>query len=443
MRAAPPCAIDIPRAVPGPCPESTMGRCVPRRRGDCQWRGALPISVDTNNQKSIRGRYPHEHVSRVRSRYAHDWHALLVHEARAAEFVFDTASGNVLVDGTASSAVHGTPFTTFLGAEGTRVWRFAGDLNFAAGDVLTATGNLGVTLHALNNVTIDPLARISVSAGTQWGAGGGAGGTIKFLASSVETGATTVIDTQGGLGAANNGGGDGRFLIAGNAATGTGLVLNGTRQKNYLGLVESQWGASNPFQSHGRLTPFIPDLASGAEIFGLLDSALVDALHGAFDGLRAVANGARGAVLRMDIGPGAYGFGFLGFDMLLYLNLTDLAIDDPMLGVVVDGIGESNHLRALAAGGVFNVAPGVITDLGAFDVWATLIPESAALTVNATGFVNGRALDEVSGLALANGEFALLTTAPVPLPAGGLLLASAAAMLLGRARRRAMHRIGA
>jgi len=142
------------------------------------------------------------------------------------------------------------------------------------------------------------------------------------------------------------------------------------------------------------------------------------------------------ALYRLDTGPTGYDHDFVGFDMLLLLNLQGDALLDPVLGY-----------DPLDPDGLF--ATGLISDgsllssLDAYGIYATLIPEDAELfNLGATGS------PFASGLSLANDQFQFLgsPTPPqgppepsdppaVPVP-GSVLLTSLGLSLLGWTRRR-------
>ena len=264
--------------------------------------------------------------------------------------------------------------------------------------------------------------------------GGGAGGTVKFYGSVVETTRETVeflgqpvssmpfvfaAGEQSPDPAAN--GQDGRLVIGSNtegtATFGTELdfttePLGESRTDRFAGR-----RAGNPHVKGMPETPFIPDLQSGAELFGLLEGLSPDdavfgslASDGPADSLAAIT--------RLDIGPGTtYDDDFTAFDMLLMMNLTDAALADPLLGIDPGG-ADASYIAPLRQGGA---ARGFLTSanderisaLGAGAIYATLVPEGAAL-VNASvdGLGGGGILD--------NGEtfyVAEAVPAPIPLPA--------------------------
>ncbi|MGE0226629.1 MAG: VPLPA-CTERM sorting domain-containing protein [Acetobacteraceae bacterium] len=263
-------------------------------------------------------------------------------------------------------------------------------------------------------------------AGAAGGAGGGgAGGTVKLVASTLQA-AGTRASAGGGLNGAGGGAGQaGRLLIGSNA--GEGPLAGPGRVSRFEGPRDT-----NPYLRDGAETPFIPDLADGAELFGLLDG--VDA-HDPFfaDALGSLPGRSTAALLRLSSGPGErYGSLFGGFDWLFLVNLTDTPLANPQLGVD-SSESDSDFLVPLARGGwtrdaAFGGTGDLMLDaLGGFEVFATLIPaEGTRFNLSLGG-------QRVSGH-LGLGEVMALTT--VPLPAAGWLLASALAGLGIRARRR-------
>lgn len=243
--------------------------------------------------------------------------------------------------------------------------------------------------------------------------GGGAGGTIK-LKGSVVTAGGAAIDTRGGAGAGN-----GRFLYGSNTAGGLPSAVLSTHVSTFSGPM-----GSNPFILGGVTeTPYMPDLAGGAELFGRLDG--LDATAGEFAGLYSAAPAdAVAALMRLDMGPTSYAFDFTGFDMLLMLNLSDQTLYDPMLGVdplESDPIFRVDLLQGgYAANPLFGgTGPSSLDSLDAFDVYATLIPETGTLF---NGSVRG--VTPIS-THLSDGEFAFLTGSPPAIPEPATLTLSA------------------
>ncbi|MEJ2392689.1 MAG: hypothetical protein P8019_14980, partial [Gammaproteobacteria bacterium] len=195
-------------------------------------------------------------------------------------------------------------------------------------------------------------------------------------------------------------GGKGRLILGSNTSTsdipGNRIGTSTPYILNVADLLAEGLRADNPFLSDAlptdlQSTPYIAAVTGGAELYGLLENPLPGA--GLFDDPRtetitegpftAPAN-ALAAVLRLDLGPGPFAENYTGFDMLLFVNLSDIALSNPSIGV-------NESATDLLTGG-FRTDPlfggsGGPQDLNVLEpgaVWATLIPESEGLTLNAS-----------------------------------------------------------
>ncbi|PWV58883.1 hypothetical protein [Plasticicumulans acidivorans] len=252
------------------------------------------------------------------------------------------------------------------------------------------------------------------SGATGGAGGGGAGGSVLLAASVVEASASTVNAAGGAGGGAGNPGGNGYLMFASNTSGGLPISLGASLSRD-----DGLRGA-NPFvDAGGTATPFIPGLQGGAELFGLLDQALLDPAD--FAALRSAAPGdARAAVYRLDLGVTGYADDFTGFDLLLLLNLGADALLNPQLGVET-AVPGSGFMRSLLLGGyarelMFGGSGDVVLNalLGG-DIFATLVPEADLLVSAAADGTTG-----LSGVSLLSGEFAYLlapTVSRVPEPA--------------------------
>ncbi len=229
------------------------------------------------------------------------------------------------------------------------------------------------------------------------------------MTGSVLTATSSTVDTAGGVGAGTgNNGGNGRFLLGSNAGTGTaGINLTGTSTTTFSGPT-----TGNPFVKGTPQTPYIPNLAGGAEGFGLLSG--VDATSAQFAGVRAGAPAhAVGAIIREHLGPVAgYDIDFAGYDALLFVNLTTGGLVDPMLGDDPAGT-DTAFMSALLTGGTEAQWFGSgATTLGLLDgeaIWETLIPtDGDFINASADGTV------PIAGDALADGDVAYLIAMPEP-----------------------------
>jgi len=156
----------------------------------------------------------------------------------------------------------------------------------------------------------------------------------------------------------------------------------------------------------------------GAATTGLLDG--IDAQATDFESLFAAASPETIAALyRLDAGPTGYDDDFIGFDMLLLLNMQGDALLNPLLGYDPAG------LDGLFASVLFSDESSLST-LDGYEIYATLIPEDAGLfNLSAMGAI------PISGGTLDNGEFLFLnSTAVVPLP-GAVVLGSMGLGLAG------------
>lgn len=149
----------------------------------------------------------------------------------------------------------------------------------------------------------------------------------------------------------------------------------------------------------------------------------VDASNSAFAAVNGAApSNAMGALLRLDVGPAGYDDDYAGFDMLVFINLMADDLSNPMLGI--DPLStDPDFLQALLSGGFANSAsfggtgPQLLTDLGGFSVYATLISETGTI-FNASA--DGAA--DISGVQLADGEFAFLLAAAAAVPEPSMLI---------------------
>jgi 6-phosphogluconolactonase (cycloisomerase 2 family) len=257
--------------------------------------------------------------------------------------------------------------------------------------------------------------------------GGGAGGTIKLYASDIVADGVSV-NTSGGAGGTV--GGNGRLIIGGN----TSLALNGQTVTSVGGAPTSVTGvqattyttgvtAANAMVANSVSTPDIADwqfatgqtvsVDGGAAIYGLLDG-LTSANFAAITGA-TMPSGAMVAVIRLAIGPGTGAENYTGYDMLLYVNLTDYALSTPKLGVGETAIG------LLTAGIGTNAAFGgsggaqTLSVLGAHQIWATLIPESSTTVSASVGGVAGTSTT-LSNQAIAAGQVLYISAQQIAAP---------------------------
>ncbi len=319
--------------------------------------------------------------------------------------------------------------------------------------------------------------------GSGGGGGGGAGGTVKLVGSVVQ-GAGSIINVSGGKGQGKTvvsenqfipeglgfddivDGHNGRVIVGSNVSD-TGLNADEeVIRENYrirlspddldilpdnfptttfgdevlLPTVDIDYkmqgsGGINPFIKEEEWTPYIPDLEGGAELFGSLQGLTAES-QAIQNWLVDSPTDASAALLRLDLGPGTYGDNFAGFDMLLFINLMDSMLKDPMLGILGDA-SDPGFLNPLMSGGyltdvVFGGSgPHIIGEIAALGIWATLIPESGAY-FNFAGGGGTR-----NSAYLTNGKAAYLSTpVPEPGPLGLLTLGGLLLLMMGVRRRR-------
>lgn len=222
---------------------------------------------------------------------------------------------------------------------------------------------------------------------------------------------------------------DGRFIYGSNVEGGTPGSVDALRQLGTGGMSET-----NPFINGAPATPLIADLVGGAEAYGLLDGMVtLDEIEaqivGLVDPLENPDPDALAAVVRLDVGPSGYADDYTNHDMLLFINLSDVVLDNPMLGVVSD---ESNPYQTdlltggFAADALFGGtgSPIDLNGLAPGQIWATLIPDSDPGGVNTTDYINasvGGTVLSIDGELLRDGEVAFITAPrPVVSDAAGL-----------------------
>jgi hypothetical protein len=205
------------------------------------------------------------------------------------------------------------------------------------------------------------------------------------------------INTSGGS-SAGNAGGNGRYVVNENSSA---VPNYGTR----VGASELFFSGQaardvNPFiEIFGTMTHNIVDLRGGADVYGLMSTVFSD--HSALANVRDNAPaGAIAAVTRLSVGPN--GDDYLGHDMLVMINLTEVDLPNPRLGIV--GGFSSFTLPLLERGFANNLAFGgsgavELDQLPAGRVYATL----ASTTDFSNLFVNvAMAGKEVHGIQLGS-----------------------------------------
>ncbi len=249
---------------------------------------------------------------------------------------------------------------------------------------------------------------------------------------------TNVLGDVGEVGQA------GRFLLGSNLVTPLGDATGGEAIGNWQ--LETQdpelfagLRALNPFMASGE-TPFLSDLADGGASpyglvapYGLIDAGLFNepvatALFGAPDEhapLFAYApDNARAALVRVDVGPAGFGFGgdFLGYDLVLLVNLTDQAVSRPQLQA--GRLADLTPLKTYVPASLSQPASQQDMDeLPGLAVYATLVPEDTrflAIAESADGIDLYASTDELAdGQVLYMAPPALLATVDQSLAPSG------------------------
>jgi VCBS repeat-containing protein len=216
--------------------------------------------------------------------------------------------------------------------------------------------------------------------GTGGTGGTGAGGTVKLFGTVVNAANATVNVSGGNASFSTNG----RFVLGNNVNTGRPSNIIGANQQNFAGIRQD-----SPFIASGngveRQVPFIADLIGGADIYGFLanlDRHSFD-YNLATSAIEPPPADAVAAIIRLDLGPAGYDRDYTNFDMLLFVNLTDVALAAPSLGILVPNSRDLNFTTGLLAGGFNNLVPTVLSSLNPGAVWATLIPDTT-ISINAS-----------------------------------------------------------
>jgi hypothetical protein len=243
--------------------------------------------------------------------------------------------------------------------------------------------------------------------------GGGAGGTIKLVASALDA-HNANVDVSGGV-SNTNPGQNGRLILGANTDISDSLGGQpgsqngvGAGSSSFTGTSNTSTviSGTNPFVANnlGNRTPNIADLAGGAGVYGLLgdggngtqaDGVLPGSFNTVSALLQQLKNGANAsdvaAVARFYLGDNQNGAAdnYLGYDLVVFANLTSINLSDPQLGISTNAF----FAQLLSASGV-----GTLNALNAGQVWATLVPHTATFEISA--FIGGN----FTSLSAANGD---------------------------------------
>lgn len=208
----------------------------------------------------------------------------------------------------------------------------------------------------------------------------------------------------------------GRVIVASNIGAFTGSTALDSIE-SYEGLR----GLNTHLSTYGE-TPYIPNLAGGSDVAGLLDNTNAWSL-GLLD--TVPAPNARLAIQRLSEGPAGYNHAFPGFDLVLLINLTPETLPNPVLGA-----GPNHFTAKLRDGGLkknphFGGTGATIRrEIPPFGVYATLIPSNLSqvtfgyspvntLELQSTELTNGQTTTLNYGNPVARGERVAPTDYPV------------------------------
>ncbi|MGL4512965.1 MAG: hypothetical protein ACRCT8_07715, partial [Lacipirellulaceae bacterium] len=215
--------------------------------------------------------------------------------------------------------------------------------------------------------------------GTGGSGGGGAGGTILLKGSYFRGAASTSVDTSGGSSQSAIGvGGAGRYLVADNGAFPPNVgAVTGSVHQRFQGLGSAD---ANPFVLGGTwVTPNLPDLTGGADVYGVLESTNADSAY--FAGVRSFAPaGAIAALVRNRTLP--TGEVFDSTDALIFVNLTNTFLSGAQLGATVAGdpfVQAPLRVQGFARNPAFGGSGPVPYSLAPKAAYATLFPDSSQL----------------------------------------------------------------
>ncbi|WP_245841074.1 LamG-like jellyroll fold domain-containing protein [Puniceibacterium sediminis] len=221
--------------------------------------------------------------------------------------------------------------------------------------------------------------------------GGGAGGTVKLQASVIngETSGTSV-DASGGLNGNNNARADeGRFILVGHDIkfNGAERLPGNTSNIGGVSAKESTFTGDtkvNDVYTTTVSTPSIAGIQGGADVYGILDGVSAADLESQVTftpNLNTLA-----AVIRLDEVPAPFIGGadnvddYAGYDAIVVVNLSGVALSDPAISLSVGGAITNFQPMQTHSG----TDAGV---LGASQMWITLVPETeTSVNVNVSFF---------------------------------------------------------
>ncbi len=295
------------------------------------------------------------------------------------------AKGRLIFDGTARArGSDGTLPAAFQGSNGFSGAAGSAGLPGDNGDPEGGVGGNG------GNGGVGGAGAKGGAGGQSGPGGGGGGGSVKLVGTVVE--GHGVIDARGGThGDPGRPPGDpGRFILGRNNAEPSQIGTIATPLTNGPGS-----RAISPYLGPEGSVPLIPGLAGGPEAFGITGLGLPDLPP-------ILANAPPGtiaALIRMDVGPAPVDEDFTGFDMVLMVNVSPTPISAPAFGVGRPGHLVPLRIQGIALDPVYGGAgPRTLAQLAPGDVWATLVPESAAhYNLSANGVTSSIPMTSGSG----------------------------------------------
>ena len=215
----------------------------------------------------------------------------------------------------------------------------------------------------------------------------GTGGSVKLAASVLHVDSTLRIDVIGGADPVSGELAEsGRLILGSNTSFQLPTIVEQQGQTlSFTGLERSEFIAEqNPYFDAETITPKIPDLIGGADVYGVLRNYQAEDLShfGFTEDLNSVA-----AILKLDTFDTDKDLStsedFAGFDVILVINSSDTNLAFPELGISAGSLPITSR-TPLQTRGVWGderfqgTSPQELDYLPAKSVWITLVPEGSA-----------------------------------------------------------------
>ncbi|WP_193789042.1 PKD domain-containing protein [Zavarzinella formosa] len=181
--------------------------------------------------------------------------------------------------------------------------------------------------------------------------GGGGGGSVQLFGTAVYADSGTKIDVSGGLNGDGSAGNGGRFQYGSNTNTvNPSLTGVGNTYQAATGTV-----SQNPYIAGTPNTPVIAGLTGGAAAYGLVgDPTLLAALAADPTLTQTITSAPENAIASVTRQPMPAGFDqYAGYDLVVFANLTDIALPSPKLGITT-GTADPTFQRDLQYDGLFH-----------------------------------------------------------------------------------------